>query len=250
MNDSAQESPVDRPLGPGDHLVVLTGAGISADSGLATFRGGGGLWEGHRVEDVATPEAWQRDPQTVWRFYQMRRAALLDVQPNPGHRALAELENAARERGFGFTLISQNVDDLHQRSGSTVLPMHGQLLRLRCEVCGYFVHGLEHLDPDRFLACPACEHPTLRPDIVWFGEIPHHLEEISEAMASVTHFLASGTSGAVYPAAGLLSAARSVGARTFVNALEAPENLGPRDEFLPGSASEVLPGWVERMLGA
>ncbi len=243
------ESQSTQPLRAGDHVVVLTGAGISADSGLATFRGGGGLWEGHRVEDVATPEAWERDPATVWRFYQLRRAALLEVEPNTGHRALAELEHAALERGFRFTLISQNVDDLHQRAGSTVIAMHGQLQRLRCETCGYFQDGLQFLEQDRFLACPKCSDPALRPDIVWFGEMPYDLDEIEEAMGSVTHFLASGTSGAVYPASGLLSAARSVGAMTFVNALDAPENLGSRDVFLQGSASQVLPEWVAGCLG-
>ncbi|MDF1837966.1 MAG: NAD-dependent deacylase [Planctomycetota bacterium] len=236
------------PLGPGDHVVVLTGAGISADSGLATFRGGGGLWEGHRVEDVATPEAWARDPATVWRFYQLRRAALLEVEPNAGHRALFELESAASERGVGFTLITQNVDDLHQRAGSTVIPMHGQLQRLRCETCGHFQDGLEYLDTETFLPCSQCGDPSLRPDIVWFGEMPYDLDAIEVAMSSVTHFLASGTSGAVYPASGLLSAARSVGAQTFVNALDAPENLGHKDVFLEGSASQVLPQWVASCL--
>ncbi|MCP5023961.1 MAG: NAD-dependent deacylase [bacterium] len=238
------------PPQEGDHVVVLTGAGISADSGLATFRGGGGLWEGHRVEDVATPEAWARDPATVWRFYQMRRAALLDVEPNAGHRALAELERALPERGACLTLISQNVDDLHQRAGSTVLSMHGQLQRLRCETCGYFQDGLQYLDTEAFLPCPKCEDPSLRPDIVWFGEMPYKLEAIENAMFEVTHFLACGTSGAVYPASGLLSTARSVGAQTFVNALDAPENLGSRDVFLQGSASSVLPRWVAEFLAS
>jgi NAD-dependent deacetylase len=236
------------PLAPGDHVVVLTGAGISADSGLATFRDGGGLWEGHRVEDVATPEAWVRDPATVWRFYQLRRAALLEVEPNAGHRALAELERAAGERQIDFTLITQNVDDLHQRAGSTVLPMHGQLQRLRCETCGYFQDGLEYLDPEKFLPCPKCGDPSLRPDIVWFGEMPYELDDIAAAMSTVTHFLASGTSGAVYPAAGLLSEANAMGAQTFVNALETPNNLRADDVFLEGSASQVLPKWVAACL--
>ena len=244
MNDPQSTA----PLGPGDHVVVLTGAGISADSGLATFRGGGGLWEGHRVEDVATPEAWARDPATVWRFYQLRRAALLEVEPNAGHRALAELERAALDGSFRFTLISQNVDDLHQRAGSTVIAMHGQLQRLRCETCGYFQDGLEFLDQDHFLPCPKCSDPALRPDIIWFGEMPYDLDVIEEAMGSVTHFLSCGTSRAVYPASGLLSAARSVGATTFVNALDAPGNLGTRDVFLQGSATQVLPSWVHACL--
>ncbi|HPF12677.1 MAG TPA: DUF952 domain-containing protein [Planctomycetota bacterium] len=233
---------------PGDHWVVLTGAGISADSGLETFRGGGGLWEGHRIEEVATPEAWERQPEVVWRFYQERRRALLGVEPNAGHRALARLEAHASARGIGFTLISQNVDDLHERAGSTVLAMHGQLLRLRCEPCGATVEDREHFDPRAWVACPDCGAARLRPDIVWFGEIPYHLDAIEQALGKVTHFLACGTSGAVYPAAGLLAAARGQGAQTWVNALERPANLDERDTFLEGRASEVLPAWVDHWI--
>lgn len=227
-------------------LVVLTGAGVSADSGLATFRGGGGLWEGQRVEDVATPEAWERDPRLVWRFYQLRRAALLDVEPNAAHLALARFEARLREAGHELTLISQNVDDLHERAGSRVISMHGSLTRLVCEVCSNSRTGLEDLDPERFVACDACGNPRLRPDVVWFGEVPHELDTIELALSRCTHFLAVGTSGVVYPAAGLLHAARSVGAATFVASLDEPENLHPRDEFLPGRAIDVVPELCER----
>ncbi len=229
-------------------MVVLTGAGISADSGLETFRGGGGLWEGHRVEDVATPEAWDRDPQTVWGFYQMRRKALLDVQPNEGHRALARLQAHLQDIGARMTLVTQNVDDLHQRAGSQVLPMHGELRQLRCERCGWLGEDLEHFGP-AFVPCPACDFARLRPHIVWFGEIPLGLPAIEDALRSVTHFLSCGTSGAVWPAAGFLQAARQMGAQTWVNALERPENLGTQDEFLEGRSSEVLPALVSRWMG-
>jgi NAD-dependent deacetylase len=229
-------------------LVVLTGAGVSADSGLATFRGSGGLWEGQRVEDVATPQAWARDPGAVWSFYQMRRRALVGAQPNAAHLALRRLEQELEAAGLGFTLITQNVDGLHERAGSRVLAMHGTLGRLACEACGAVLVDLQHLEPERFLPCRSCAHPRLRPDVVWFGEVPRHLEEIERALCDCTHFLAVGTSGQVYPAAGLLSQARQAGARTFVTGLEAPENLHPADTFLAGRAVEVVPRLVEDWL--
>ena len=206
---------------------MLTGAGVSADSGLATFRGGGGLWEGHAVEDVATPEAWARDPATVWRFYQTRRSALA---------------------GVGFTLVTQNVDDLHERAGSRrVRHMHGELTLLRCERCGERVRDREHVEPGAFVPCPACAHARLRPDVVWFGEVPYHLREIDDAVRAASVFVAIGTSGVVYPAAALLEAARVLGARTIVQSLDAPDNLHPRDEFAPGRASEVVPELCARL---
>jgi NAD-dependent deacetylase len=229
-------------------IVVLTGAGVSADSGLATFRGAGGLWEGQPVEDVATPEAWARDPALVWRFYQLRRASLLEAQPNAAHRALAQLERELSRAGAGFTLISQNVDDLHQRAGSRVLDMHGQLARFACERCGARVHDLEHLDPDVFVPCSGCGHERLRPDVVWFGELPRHLEAIDAAVRGATLFFACGTSGAVWPAAGLLAQARAWSAETLVNSLEEPANLAREDRFLPGRAAEVVPRLVQEWL--
>ena len=229
-------------------IVVLTGAGVSADSGLATFRGAGGLWEGQRVEDVATVEAWERDPALVWRFYQLRRAALLDVEPNEAHHALARLERELAKAGGSVTLISQNVDDLHQRAGSRVLDMHGQLSRLACESCGSKVRDLEHLDPAEFVPCASCGHPRMRPDVVWFGEVPRFLDEISRAVRGATHFLACGTSGAVWPAAGLLAEARAWSAETLVNSLEEPSNLAREDRFLPGRAVDVVPELVEQWL--
>lgn len=230
------------------HVVVLTGAGVSADSGLATFRGAGGLWAGHRVEDVATPEAWARDPQTVWRFYQERRGLLATVEPNAAHVALARLERELAAAGRACTLVTQNVDDLHERAGSAPIHVHGELARLRCEACGEVVRDTEHTDPGRFLPCARCEHPRLRPDVVWFGELPHHLDAIERALEACTCFVAVGTSGAVWPVAGFLMHARHRGAATWVNALEEPENLEPGDRFLPGRAAEVVPGLVDRLL--
>lgn len=231
-------------------VVVLTGAGISADSGLATFRGGGGLWEGERVEDVATPRAWRRDPARVWRFYQQRRAALPRVEPNAAHRALRGLEIALVARGHELLLVTQNVDDLHERAGSQPLHMHGTIFHLRCERCGARVRDLERVDPAVFVPCAACGFERLRPDVVWFEELPLHLDAIEGALARCTHFLAIGTSGVVWPAAGFLAAARSRGARTLVNALEAPENVDPRDELRTGRARDVVPALCREMLDA
>lgn len=231
-------------------VVALTGAGISADSGLATFRGAGGLWEGRNVEEIATPQAWAADPSSVWRFYQERRAALGTVQPNPAHRALVHLEQFLHELGGAFTLITQNVDDLHERAGSQPIHMHGELLQLRCENCEGRVRDAKRFGSDQFLACTECGYARLRPDIVWFGEIPFGLDLIAERISTCTHFLSTGTSGVVYPASGLLSMARASGAATFVNSLDEPENLNAQDQFFPGRAAEVLPRlvseWIEQ----
>lgn len=229
-------------------LVVLTGAGVSADSGLATFRGAGGLWEGQPVEEVATPDAWRRDPGRVWRFYQERRGLLGRVQPNAAHRALAELARNLGPARVPFLLVTQNVDDLHERAGSEPVHMHGELAMLRCEACGAARRDLEHLDPLASVPCPDCRHPRLRPDVVWFGELPYHLQAISAALEGCSHFAAIGTSGNVYPAAGFLAEARAAGARTFVQSLEAPENLHATDEFLPGRAAEAVPELCRRLL--
>jgi NAD-dependent deacetylase len=231
-------------------VVILTGAGISADSGLTTFRGAGGLWEGQRVEDVATPEAWRRDPARVWRFYQQRRAALATVAPNAAHHALVDLERRLTAAGARFTLVTQNVDDLHERAGSrSLLHMHGELSVLRCERCAARFCDLERLHPATFAACDACGHARLRPDVVWFGERPYHLEAIGAALVDCTHFAAIGTSGVVYPAAGMLAEARAAGARTTVLALERPENAYAADEVVLGRAVETVPVWIRSLFG-
>jgi len=228
-------------------VVVLTGAGVSADSGHSTFRGSGGLWEGHRVEEVATPEAWNADPFLVWRFYQERRQRLIETEPNPAHDALAELEQRLKAADVGFCLVTQNVDNLHARAGSAPIHIHGELSVLRCEVCGEKVRDLEHLDPEQFVPCPECGHAAMRPDVVWFGEMPYRVEDVFRQVGNATIFLAAGTSGVVYPAAGLLQLARDGGAKTYVNSLDEPENLSPEDEFLPGRAAQVLPELCARL---
>lgn len=229
------------------HVMVLTGAGVSADSGVRTFRDAGGLWEGQRPEDVATPEAWHVDRARVWRFYQERRSLLPKVQPNAAHRALAELERLLADAGVAFTLATQNVDDLHERAGSRPLHMHGELAILRCERCGWRVRDLERVDPRQFVPCASCGWDCLRPDVVWFGEMPYLMESIEAAAECCTHFLAIGTSGLVWPAAGLLATARSLGAHTWVQSLDPPENLHPQDRFLQGRAAEVVPDLVTEL---
>lgn len=222
------------------HLVVMTGAGISADSGVRTFRDSDGLWEGHHPEDVATPDAWIRDPALVWRFYQERRAQLATVKPNPAHTALVEAAERLASRGDLLTLVTQNVDDLHERAGSTAIHMHGELAVLRCEQCGNKERGLDRVQADAFLNCACCKH-QLRPDIVWFGEVPFHLDQIESALLDCSHFLAIGTSGQVYPAASMLQIARERGAKTYVQALELPSNADARDSFIAGRAAQVVP---------
>jgi len=230
-----------------DHVMVLTGAGVSADSGVRTFRDAGGLWEGHQPQDVATPEAWSRDRAMVWRFYQQRRDQLTTVEPNPAHHALARLERRLAAGGLELTLVTQNVDDLHERAGSRPLHMHGELAMLRCEHCDEHVRDLEQVDPGAFVPCAGCGHDALRPDVVWFGEVPYHLDRIERAVQRCTHFLAVGTSGLVWPAAGLLHAARQLGAVTWVQSLDPPDNLHPSDRFRPGRAAEVVPTLVEEL---
>lgn len=211
-------------------IVILTGAGISAESGLATFRGPGGLWEGHRVEDVCTPEALARDPALVHRFYDARRAKLAEVEPNAAHRALARLERHWRGK---VLLVTQNVDDLHERAGcADVLHMHGELASALCAVCGGRREWRGSLPPGSI--CPDCEAPTLRPDIVFFGEMPYQMERIEDALRDCDLFLSIGTSGAVYPAAGFVRTARHVGARTLELNLDPSEGRGKSSGFVVG----------------
>ncbi len=231
-------------------IVVLTGAGISADSGLATFRDRGGLWEGRRPEEVATPEAWAREPESVWRFYQMRRRKLLEVAPNAAHRSLARFEERVEAAEGEFLLVTQNVDDLHERGGSRrLLHMHGELAWLRCERCAARVRDLERLDGDRFLPCARCGQPRLRPDVVWFGEIPYHMDEIAARLSRCSHFIAVGTSGVVWPAAGFMAEARARGAQTIVQGLDLPQNLHSGDSYFPGRSAEILPALLEELAG-
>ncbi|MCX8099912.1 MAG: NAD-dependent deacylase [Geminicoccaceae bacterium] len=227
-------------------IVILTGAGISAESGLPTFRGAGGLWEGQRVEDVATPRAFARDPERVLRFYDARRRALGGVRPNPAHLALARLERAWNGP---FLLVTQNVDDLHERAGSrNLVHMHGELLRARCTVCGWADRWVGDL---LGVACPSCGRlPALRPDVVWFEEVPIGLDRIEAALARCTLFAAIGTSGRVWPAAGFVERALAAGAHTVELNLEPSETSDRFAERRPGPASRIVPAWVEELVAA
>jgi NAD-dependent deacetylase len=226
-------------------VVVLTGAGVSAESGLKTFRDEGGLWEGHDVKKVATPEAFARDPDLVHRFYDARRRQLREVEPNAAHRALARLEH---ESGHDVLLVTQNVDDLHERAGSRdVLHMHGELLKARCLACGARVEWREDLLPRP--PCPRCGTPALRPDVVWFGEVPYHLDAIYDALWDCDVFAAIGTSGVVYPAAGFVRTASSAGARTIEMNLGASEAASAFDEVREGPATVTVPAWVDELMG-
>lgn len=228
------------------NIVVLTGAGISAESGIATFRGPGGLWEGHRVEDVCTPEALARDPALVHRFYDLRRAALATVEPNPAHRALARLD--AEWRG-ALLIVTQNVDDLHERAGAArLLHMHGELKSALCAACGARAEWVGALPPGT--PCAACETPALRPDIVFFGEMPYDMERIEAALATCDLFVSIGTSGAVYPAAGFVQTARHWGAATLEINLEPSQGSFLFEESRMGPASVLVPAWVEGLLAA
>jgi len=227
------------------NIVVLTGAGISAESGLATFRGPDGLWEGHRIEEVCTPQALASDPARVLRFYDERRAALDAVQPNPAHQALARLD---REWPGRLLIVTQNVDDLHERAGADrLIHIHGELLSGLCRACGErerFERAMLH-----GTTCNACgAHDRLRPDIVFFGEIPYQMERIELALEEADLFVSIGTSGAVYPAAGFVRIARAVGARTLELNLEESEGSHLFDESRHGPASQLVPVWVNEML--
>jgi NAD-dependent deacetylase len=227
------------------NIVILTGAGVSAESGVPTFRGPDGLWEGHRVEDVATPEAFARDPVLVQRFYDARRAALARVVPNPAHMALARLD---AEWPHELLLVTQNVDDLHERAGSKrLLHMHGELRRALCTGCGAAPAWEGDLSGDP--ACPRCAAAgRLRPDIVWFGEMPYQMDVIETAIAACDLFVSIGTSGAVYPAAGFVNQACHAGARTLELNLDPSAGTAVFDEARHGPAGVLVPQWVAAML--
>ncbi|MFB5172863.1 Sir2 family NAD+-dependent deacetylase [Erwinia amylovora] len=228
-------------------VVVLTGAGISAESGIKTFRAADGLWEDHKVEDVATPEGFALNPQRVQDFYNQRRRQLQQpqVQPNAAHLALAELEAAL---GDHFLLVTQNIDNLHERAGNhNIIHMHGEILKVRCTNSGQTVPWKEDVKPDD--RCHCCQFPSvLRPHIVWFGEMPLQMDEIAQAIAEADYFVAIGTSGHVYPAAGFVHEARLQGAHTIELNLE-PSQLGSEFEQKHyGLASQVVPQWVHNVL--
>ncbi|NOY23074.1 MAG: NAD-dependent deacylase [Acidobacteria bacterium] len=228
---------------PEKKVVVMTGAGISAESGIQTFRGANGLWENHRIEEVASPIAFRRDPVMVWNFYLQRRKQALSCKPNPGHLAVAELEKWITAAGGDFLLVTQNVDGLHTRAGSKhVIEMHGSLMMTRCIACGQVFP-----DERTEMALPprhnCTEKGLLRPHIVWFGEslFPGDMERIESAIEKCDIFIVIGTSGVVYPAAGLVNFANSLGKRTVCVNKEAPANVELFDIFIQGEAGKELP---------
>ena len=227
------------------NIVILTGAGVSAESGLATFRGPDGLWEGHRVEDVCTPEAYERDPALVHAFYDARREKLGMVEPNAAHEALARLD---AEWPGELLLVTQNVDDLHERAGSRRLHhMHGELTSGWCLACDQRFRWAGPMGGGA--SCPQCNAiGHVRPDIVWFGEMPYEMDRIDKALRDCDLFVSIGTSGAVYPAAGFVQTARYCGARTLEMNLEPSLGSNLFDESRIGRASVEVPAWVEEMV--
>jgi len=230
------------PIKPADRVFVLTGAGVSSESGIPTFRGAGGLWRGYRFEEVASPKAWARDPRVVWDFYSMRRNVAAKAKPNPAHIALADLESRL---GHRFVLVTQNVDDLHEQAGSTrAIHMHGELFKSRCDRCS------RPAIPDGKLYEQPCDIPhcecggSIRPHICWFGEMPYDMDRIYTELARATVFVCVGSSGVVYPAAGFVQEVRGR-AHTYYIGPEAPENVGVFDEVLEGKAGEILPDAFE-----
>jgi NAD-dependent protein deacetylase/lipoamidase len=229
------------------NIVVLTGAGLSAESGLATFRDKGGIWAKYDYREVATPQGFARNPFLVHDFYNQRRRAHKGVMPNAAHHALARLE--ARHSG-SVAIVTQNIDALHEAAGSrNLIHMHGELLAALCASCGAR-HAWED-DVGIETACPACAKPgAMRPDVVWFGEMPYHMERIAELLAEADLFLSIGTSGNVYPAAGFVADARSNGAHTVELNLEPSEGASFFAEAIHGPATQIVPAYVERLLGA
>jgi NAD-dependent deacetylase len=223
-----------------DRVFVLTGAGISAESGIPTFRDEGGLWRNYRFEEVASPHAWQRDPQLVWEFYSMRRRVAGSAKPNPGHMALAALERALGDRLF---LCTQNVDNLHEQAGSTrVIHMHGEVFKSRCDTCGRppFDDSRTYEPPAEIPSCDC--GGRIRPHICWFGETPYCLDEIFQALGACTVFVAIGTSGVVEPAASFVAHVhRRAGTRTLYVGPEQPANALAFTECFLGKSGELLP---------
>ena len=232
-----------------NRIVVLTGSGISAESGIATFRDKDGIWAKYKIEDVATPEAFARDPAKVHAFYNLRRKGLRGVEPNAGHLALARLESEhLTATGRSFVLVTQNVDQLHEAAGSqNVIHMHGELLRALCARCKARYAWSEDMSAEH--VCPRCgKAGGVRPDIVWFGEMPYQMDRIGALVEQADLFISIGTSGVVYPAAALVAQARHAGAHTVELNLEPSEGVSLFHEAIHGKASEVVPVFVGRLL--
>lgn len=225
-------------------IVILTGAGISAESGLGTFRDKDGLWTRYPLEDVATPEGFARNPALVHEFYNARRANAAGAKPNAAHHALAGLQ---REHAAGVVIVTQNVDGLHEAAGAEAIHMHGELSRALCAVCDARWDAPLVMSP--VSRCPECGKAATRPDIVWFGEFPYHMERIWEELRKADLFVAIGTSGNVYPAAAFVQDASRAGAETLELNLEASAVISDFDDARFGPASEIVPAWVSEVLG-
>lgn len=225
-------------------IVILTGAGISAESGLGTFRDKDGLWTRYPLEDVATPEGFARNPALVHEFYNARRANAAGAKPNAAHHALARLQ---REHAAGVVIVTQNVDGLHEAAGAEAIHMHGELSRALCAACDARWDAPLVMSPANL--CPECGKAATRPDIVWFGEYPYHMERIWEELRKADLFVAIGTSGNVYPAAAFVQDASRAGAETLELNLEASAVISDFDDARFGPASEIVPAWVEEVLG-
>ncbi len=225
------------------YIVILTGAGISAESGLDTFRDAGGIWSQHRLEDVATPEGFRRNPKLVHEFYNARRKQAARANPNAAHIALARLQ---ADYPGTVVIVTQNVDALHEKAGASVIHMHGELNSALCHDCGHRWQSPATLHPEE--RCPQCDHPTGRPDVVWFGEIPYHLGTIMQHLRAATLFAAIGTSGEVYPAANFVDTASKVGAHTVEFNLTATQSVSRFAEQRYGAASQTIAVWVDDLL--
>jgi NAD-dependent deacetylase len=227
------------------HIVILTGAGLSAESGLSTFRDKDGIWAKYRVEDVATPEAFARDPGRVLEFYNTRRRGVRGAKPNAAHQALARLE---ADFPGEVTTVTQNIDPLHEMAGTRkLIHMHGEIMKVLCAHCGARTPWEEDLTVD--LACQGCsKRGGMRPDVVWFGEMPYRMDEISDALGACDLFISIGTSGNVYPAAGFVAEARAVGAHTVELNLEPSAGITMFAEAIHGKATEIVPAYIGRLL--
>jgi len=224
-------------------IVILTGAGISAESGLGTFRAEDGLWAEHRVEDVATPEGFARDPELVMWFYNERRKQSYAATPNAAHKALAELQ---KSKAHEVVIVTQNVDDLHERGGAEVIHMHGGLTTALCASCEHRWDAPVVMETGDL--CPNCDRPRTRPDIVWFGEMPYQMDVIESHLQGCDVFVSIGTSGNVYPAAGFVQLAKACGAKTLELNLEPSQGASYFDQSVNGPASRVVPEWVREIL--
>jgi NAD-dependent protein deacetylase/lipoamidase len=227
------------------NIVILTGAGLSAESGLGTFRGTGGLWSNFKIEDVATPEAFARNPVRVHNFYNLRRRWHKQARPNAAHIALAKLEG---EHGGNVLTVTQNIDALHEAAGTRrLIHMHGELECALCAACGTSAPWKEDLSTETL--CAACDEAAMRPDVVWFGEMPREMERIYDALGACDLFISIGTSGTVYPAAGFVLEARAASAHTVELNLEPSDGADLFRERIEGPATEIVPAYVDRLLG-